>query len=151
MTQSTPQVRDWLSLSEEELRLIVESKQVPFEVDWSTLPSHPSFERIFRVRSQPSKVAKILLESKQKEEKRTTASSPRDGYRLKYEPAIPTSVREERLRIRREELLLQKEKVHSQTVAFEKICQLETDVKSVKRILKDVVNLLRELPARARK
>ena len=150
MTQT--KTRDWLSLSIDELEKIVVGDVVPEDIDWTTLPNHPQFERIFKVRNHPSKVARILLDSKRKvSTSEEEAPKGKEPIKLKYVASISPEMRERRLKLREEELAIAKEKVKNRTVLFEKVCQIETDVKTVKKLQKVVIDLLRGIDARARK
>ena len=163
--------RSWLELTVDELANIANTGKVPDGLDWDTLPDHPAFERIFRARGNPAKVAQILLEVRAprqravKKEAPVVAapamqpsppspplpSAPPAPRSTQYIPALSKEYREERLKIKREELELQKGKQKNATLLFEKVCQLETDVKTIKRMIKVLIDLLREMDGRARK
>jgi len=143
----TNNTRGWTDLTIGELKSILESGDTPKDLNWDSLPQHPSFERIFRVRDNPKKIAAILLDSKG-EKSPPVEAKPRV---TKYQPALSQEYRDKRLALKREELEMQKAKSKNQTVMFEKILQIETDVHTVKKLLKSVLDILREAQARSRR
>ena len=150
MTSPNPSERTWLDLSIEELEQILTTGTVPSNLGWGTLPQHPEFSKIFRVREQPARIAKILLDNIIKAS--GIKPPPKGGHqKITYVPALSPEYREQRLILKREELEMQKGKQKNQTVMFEKICQLETDLNTVRRYLKDVLSVVRDLDARSRR
>ena len=142
----------WLDLTIEQLASIVETGEVPLNLSWDTLPAHPRFDRIFRVRNHPIKVAQILLEAKGG----SISGAPKEripskGQTVTYKPALSPEYRERRLKMKEEELVLQRSKQKNQTIVYDKICQMETDIKTLKKLMKSMIDLLRELGAKARK
>jgi len=139
--------RTWLDLDVEELEQVMATGQLPPNVGWGTLPQHPDFAKIFRVRENPARIAKILLDNIAKT---NTQPAPPKTSRHQYIPALSQEYREQRLLLKREELALARDKQKNQTVMFEKICQLETDVHTLKKLLRTVIDLLREREAHSR-
>lgn len=147
MTKSNSNERTWLDLTVEELEEVMATGQLPPNVGWGSLPQHPDFTKIFRVRENPARIAKILLDNMAKAGNQ--ASKPKTT-RQQYIPALSQDYRDQRLQLKREELALAKDKQKNQTVMFEKICQLETDVHTIKKLLRTVIDLLRDKEARSR-
>ena len=141
--------KSWLDLSVEELEEILASGTIPPNLEWGTLPQHPEFTKIFRYREQPAKIAKILLESITKASKVTPPKTGRS--RIEYVGVIPLEQRTQRLELKRQELELAKGKQKNQTVMFEKILQIETDIHTIKKYMKDVLSVVRGLDARSRR
>jgi hypothetical protein len=138
--------RSWLDLDVAELRGILETGVVPENIDWNSLPEHPAFDKLFRVRDNPKKIAKILLEASGVE--RPTAVRM---HSTKYIPALSQEYRQERLNVKKEELALQRAKLKNQTVLFEKVLQLETDIHTIKKTLKTILEVLREKSSSSRR
>ncbi|MGW8178110.1 MAG: hypothetical protein ACWGQW_04855 [bacterium] len=145
MSKQVGKPKSWLNLTVEELERIVETGETPPNLDWNTLPEHPQFPRLFRLRDNPAKLAKVLLTEKAPE--RVRSSKPQ---RVEYKGAIPLEMRERRLKLREVEAEIQKSRIKQNTILFEKVCQVETDVKTLKKMMKIILDILRDLDARSR-
>lgn len=150
MTNSKAKERTWLDLSVEDLEEILATGTIPEGVGWGSLPQHPDFAKIFRVREQPARIAKILLENITKAAG-ITPPKTEGKQRLTYVPALSQEYRDQRLQLKKEELELAKGKQKNQTVMFEKILQLETDMHMIKKYMKDILSVVRDLDARSRR
>jgi len=146
MAKNPTPAKSWLNLTIEELEKIVTTGEVPPHLDWNTLPEHPNFPQLFRLRDNPSRLASALLK-----EKLPPGSKPSRPQRVEYQSSIPVELRTERLKLKREELELQRAKQKTNTMLFDKTCQIETDVKTLKKMMKIVLDFLRDFDARSRK
>lgn len=140
--------RSWLTLPNEELSAIVETNEAPADIDWESIVEHAEFERLFRMREHPAKIAQFLLNE------RAVTPGKKTKREITYKPALSIEYRMQRLALKQEEVRVQKERVKNASVLFDRVVTIDDRLKRVEKALdtslKLIVELLREIELRVR-
>lgn len=129
--------KSWLTLSTDELRAVVESGVLPEPFTWTNLAEHPNFEALFRYRDNPAKLASALLEEK--------TGRKKGGQRVQYVPALSPEYRAERLKLKQEELAVQKLRIKTGSLIYDKVGIIETKLRLAIEMLVELQKQQKEM------
>jgi len=112
-------------LVDDELIEIQNTNKLPKDITLEGIEEHKLFKKIFEVRTEPSKIAGIIL-------------NDRNGHKpitYKYESVIPLDIRRKKLELKEIELQIQKERIKKNTEVWKKICDMEDKINKIYDIL----------------
>ena len=126
--------RSIFGLTLEELQDIVNKDVLPDDITLDGMVVRPDFHKVFALRAKPSELAKYLIDGKAGVTRSTA-----------YIPSIPTSMREEKLALKKRELELKEKKLGQSTTVLIKVEEVITTLNAMNKRMSEMEKALKRL------